>query len=404
MRSDGGMAVRGPATWQVALFAIVVGGGVGVGTAALDAALRPWQIGGFRPEGGDAGDRGPRAEASETVHAFGTIGTGATGRHTFTIRNTGSGPLTLRPGASSCSCTVGEIGGVDVAGPDGHVVVPAGSTAPVTVQWTGKGGGGPFRQQVTILTDDPRRPEIPLVVEGAVVPTWKAVPEAIVLPGITAAAGASAAATVFTFGPTPPTFMAVTIDGADADRWFRVSTAPLPAAVIAGETGATGGFRVDVEVKPGLPLGRLRRLITVTFDLQEEITAEIPLEGVVGGDLMLAGPAWDTTRQALVLGTVSGRVGLTTTLFITAKGPHAADVRPTVREVVPGALAVTVGAAAPVGGGGSRRIPLEIAIAPGSRGVNHLCSESGPPGRIVLDTGHPDTPTLTIPVCVAIGP
>jgi hypothetical protein len=398
------MRVRGPTTWQVALFAVVVGGVVGVGTAALDAALRPWQIGGFRPGGPTAGDRGPRAEAVETVHAFGTIGAGATGRHTFTIRNTGSGPLTLTRGASSCSCTIGDLGGADGPAADARVLVPSGSSAPVTVQWTGKGGGGPFRQQVTILTDDPRRPEIPLVVEGTVVPTWKAVPEAVVLPGITAAAGASAAATVFTFGATPPTVTAATIDGADADRWFRVSTAPLDAAAIAGETGATGGFRVDVEVKPGLPLGRLRRLITVTFDMQEEVTAEIPLEGAVGGDLVLAGPAWDTTRQALMLGTVSSRVGLTTTLFITAKGPHAADVRPTVREVVPDALAVTVGDAAPVGGGRSRRIPLEIAIAPGSRGVNHLCSESGPPGRIVVDTGHPDTPTLTIPVCVAIGP
>lgn len=236
------------------------------------------------------------------------------------------------------------------------------------------------------------------------VPTWKAVPEAVVLPGITAGGGARGGVTVFTYGAVPPTEVSAEIDGDDADRLFAVSTPPLAGGAETDEAGATGGFRVEVEVKPGLPLGRLRRTISVTFDMDGEVTAEIPLDGQVGGDLVLAGPGWDTTRQSLMLGTVSGRAGLATQLFITAKGPHAGAVRPVVRETVPGSLAVKVGESRPVGSGGSLRIPLEIAIAPGSGPVNHLCSESGPPGRIVLDTGHPDAPTLTIPVCVSIGP
>ena len=396
--------MRGPAAWQVAAFALVMGGGVGVGTAALDAALRPWQLGGFRPGAGRPDAAAPRAEIDETTHAFGTVGAGAKGRHVFTIRNGGAGPLTLTRGASSCSCTIGDLGGADGTGPDAKAVVPPGAAVPVTVQWTGKGGGGPFRQQVTILTDDPRRPEIPLIVEGTVVPTWKAVPPELVLPRIAAGTGGRASATVFTYGTTPPTVRSAVIDGDDAPRLFAVSTAPADAAAVAAETGATGGFRVDVEFKPGLPIGRLRRVVTVTFDIGDEVVADIPLAGVVGGDLALAGSGWDSERQALVLGTVSGRAGLTTQLFITARGPHAAAVRPVVREVEPGSLVVTVGEPRPVGGGGSLRIPLEIAIPAGSRPANHLCSESGPPGKIVLDTGHPDAPTLTIPVCVAIGP
>ncbi|MFM9024043.1 MAG: DUF1573 domain-containing protein [Planctomycetaceae bacterium] len=398
------MTVRGPQAWQVAAFALVVGGAVGAGTAVLEAALRPWQIGGFRPGVARSLAPRPRAEADTTPHAFGSVGTGAKGSHVFTIRNAGDGPLTLTPGASSCSCTIGEIGGATGSGPEARAVVPPGGSAPVTVQWTGKGPGGPFRQQVTILTDDPRRPEIPLVVEGTVVPTWKAVPEALVLPGITVGGGARGGVTVFTFGTTSPTVTSATIDGDDATRLFGVTTEPAPAAAVAAESGATGGFRVDVEVRPGLPLGRLRRMITVAFDMGGEVVAEIPLDGDVGGDLVLAGPGWDTGRQALMLGTVSGKAGLTTQLFITAKGPHAAAVRPVVRRTTPGSLDVRVGEPRPVGSGGSLRIPLEIAIAPGSGPVNHLCSETGPPGTIELETGHPDVPTLAIPVCVAIGP
>jgi hypothetical protein len=50
------------------------------------------------------------------------------------------------------------------------------------------------------------------------------------------------------------------------------------------------------------------------------------------------------------------------------------------------------------------RFPLTITIPPGSPTCNHLCSQQARGGRIVIETGHPDTPTLTIPVCVAISP
>jgi len=138
--------------------------------------------------------------------------------------------------------------------------------------------------------------------------------------------------------------------------------------------------------------------------MPEEVTAEIPLEGTVGGDLVLAGPGWDSSRQALMLGTVSGTAGFKTRIFLSAKGPHREAVRPTVEETVPDLLEVTIGEGSPVGSGSVIRIPIEIAIPPGSRGVNHICSEQAPAGRIVLATGHPDSPTLSIPVCVAVGP
>jgi hypothetical protein len=196
----------------------------------------------------------------------------------------------------------------------------------------------------------------------------------------------------------------VSIDHPQAARFFSLATAPLSAAEIAVETGATGGFRIDVEIKPGLPLGRLRQTITARFRMPGEVTAEVPLEGTVGGDLVLAGPGWDSSRQALMLGTVSGTAGLTTRIFLSAKGPDREAVRLTVEETVPDTLEVTIGEASPVGSGSVIRTPIEIVIPPGSRAVNHICSEQAPAGRIVLATGHPDSPTLLIPVCFAVGP
>jgi hypothetical protein len=174
--------------------------------------------------------------------------------------------------------------------------------------------------------------------------------------------------------------------------------------VLAGESGATGGFRIVVDVKPGAPLGPLRATARVVFTMPEEVIAEIPVEGTVGGDLVLAGPGWDSSRQALLLGTVSRGEGLRTRVFLTVKGPHRDRVRPVVKEVIPESLRVTIGDGSPIGSGGAVRIPIDIEIPSGSRAVNHLCSQAGPAGRIVLDTGHPESPEFTIPVCVAIGP
>jgi hypothetical protein len=398
------MVWQGPSAWLVAVTALVAGSVVGAGAAALRASLTPWRIGDLAPLAGEVPASAPKAEVPESRHAFDTIGTGATGSHRFEIRNTGGGPLTLTRGSTSCSCTVSDFDAVEGGAADARKVVLPGDAAFVTVQWKGKPPGGPFRQQVTILTDDPRRPELIFVVEGTVVPTWRAVPESIALASLSASGGQQASTTIYTYGPELPAVQDVTIDYPQAAEFFSLATIPLSAEEIAAEAGATGGFRIEVTIRPGLPLGRLRQTIAATFTMPEEVTAEVPLEGSVGGDLVLVGPGWDSSRQALMLGTVSGKAGLRTRIFITAKGPHRDLVRPTVEETVPDAIQVTIGAGSPVGSGGAVRIPIDIVIPPGSRSVNHICSPQAPPGRIVLRTGHPDSPQFSIPVCIAIGP
>lgn len=399
------MHARAPNPWGVAAVAALCGAALGAGGAALDAVSRPWTVGDVR--GGTAPYQtaaAGTAEVPETVHEFGTVRVGATGAHRFVIRNTGSAALTLSRGATSCSCTVSDFETSEGGDPDGEKIVPPGDETLVTVQWRGKGDGGPFRQQATIFTSDPRRPEVVFVVQGTVVPTWKAVPAALQMPRLSATAGEQAVVRLFTYGIEPPRVAAVSVDHPDADRFFAATASPLDAAAVAAEPGATGGVLVAVDVRPGLPQGRLRATVKVAMRLPEEVTAEIPLDGTVAGSLLLAGAAWDSSQQALLLGTVSGRKGMRTQVFLTARGDHRDRLRPVVREVVPATLEVTVGEPSPVGGGNVVRVPISLAIPPGSPPANHLCSEQGPPGRIVLDTGHPDSPTLTIPVCVAVGP
>lgn len=402
------MNLRAPNTWTVAGLSLFVGALVGVSAALLESASRPWRIGDFIPATiNRPGAAVAEVEVLQTVYDFGTVGLGVTGFHEFVIGNTGTAPLSLKRGATSCICTVSDFETIEGKSSVAEKIVAPGATTKVKVQWRGKGESGPFRQKATILTNDPRREEIAFVVEGSVVPTWKAAPEAIVLTNVSRSSGQRATVKIFTFGPQPPEVDTLTVShttGPQAAQLFSLSTALLDPAEIKAETGATGGFLLSVDVNPGLPIGPLRHTIQMVFRIPEEVTAEVPLVGEVTGDLALAGTAWDSSRQALSLGTVSSRSGLHTQLFLTVKGPHRIAVRPVVREVVPQSLEVLIGEAKPVGNGAVLRIPITVSVAPGSPTVNHLCSPQAPAGKIVLETAHPDTPTLTIPVCIAIGP
>lgn len=395
------MTRRSPDALRVAGFAIVAGGVLGAATAVLEAKLRPWRVGEFSVA--SVGADAPIAEAADAYFNFGSMKVGDSGSHEFVVRNTGASPLTLRRGTTSCSCTVSDFEESEGGAPEGRKVVPPGGSTAVMVKWKAKPPGGPFRQQATIMTDDPRRPELVFFVDGLVVPNWKAVPPAVMVRA-SASTGESRTLDVFTFGEAPPEVRSVSIDHPQAAQFFSLATTPLSASELESEPSATGGFRLAVDVKPGLPLGPLQQLISIDFDMPEPTTAQIFVEGSVGGDLVLLGPGWDSSRRTLLLGTVSGRTGHRSQLFLTARGPHRDSLKPVVREVVPDSLQVTVGAAEQIGDGAVVRLPIEIVIPPGSRPANHLCSQQGPAGRIVLDTGHPDTPVLTIPVCVAIGP
>ena len=157
------MTVEKLNAWWIAVVAAVAGVAVGAGTAFLQRSS-PWTVGDLRVTSTPVGPA-PQVEAIETRHAFGTLGTGGVGSHEFVVRNAGGGPLTLRKGTTSCTCTVSDFEAIEGGSADGTRVVPPGDETKIRVQWKAKPPGGPFRQQATILTDDPRRPEVVFTVE-----------------------------------------------------------------------------------------------------------------------------------------------------------------------------------------------------------------------------------------------
>ncbi len=395
------MKISLPNPWFVAIIASVLGGLTGSGTALLRATTTPLRTGAFATRSANSSGPHPAAQIAETTYNFGRVNLGGTGSHAFVIRNAGNAPLLITKGTTSCTCTVSDFEG-EGEGKNSRTV-PPGEDVIVRIEWTGKGDGGPFRQSATILTNDPSQPEIAFSIEGTVIPTWKAEPNGVYVSGLSANDASQAEVKIYTFSEQLPDFKTCEVaDDSFADR-IAVEHRPLTQDEIQEEPEAKGGFVFTIDISPGLPLGKINTAIKASFSLEdEEITAVIPLGGIVSGDLMLVGQKWDRRSNVLRLGNVSGQTGLNTKIFLTAKGEFRDKVQPRVLDIVPEGLDIKIEPPSQIGGGDVVRIGIEIQILPGAPPANNLCTETAKPGYILLETGHPKTPTLKIPVCVAI--
>jgi len=396
------MPFRLPNPWLVAAVAALIGSLTGGGTALLRARSTPLRSGSLRTDSSD--QSGPRAQVDvpETHFNFGRVSVGGTGNHNFLLRNTGMATLVLTKGATSCTCTVSDFDGGGTGDGSSQTVPPGGQTS-VRIEWKGKGSGGAFRQRATIFTNDPARPEIAFEIEGDVIPSWKAVPAMIGLSGLSPGESTAVTFNLYTYAKDPPELKTIRVSSAELAEKISVTAEPLSTEALAAEPAATGGFLVRLNLATGLPLGKLRTDVEASFGFaDEEVVATIPLQGVVTGDLMLVGPAWDRRSKAVRLGTVSRQRGMVTKLFLTVKGDARDQVKPVLKEVIPAGLHVEIDEPASIGGGGVVRIGLTLSISADSPPANNLCTSAASGGRIVLETGHPDSPELSIPVCVAI--
>jgi hypothetical protein len=99
----------------------------------------------------------PKVEFAELEHNFGTKPRHSKGSHKFIVKNTGEATLKLKAGRTTCQCTVGEVGGNEIA---------PGESTTIELSWTIKQAGPGFQHSAQIHTNDPKNPTETLVVKG----------------------------------------------------------------------------------------------------------------------------------------------------------------------------------------------------------------------------------------------
>jgi hypothetical protein len=341
---------------------------------------------------------GPKLVLEKADYDFGKMETGRTGRHAFVLANQGDRPLVLSRGRSSCGCCTCVC---DAQLPERGEVLPGGS-ARVTLQWKIRRYTGNFRQSETLRTNDPRRPEVTLGVSGRVTPTVRVVPAQLVFTRVPAGQPATGEVRLYGYRERPLKILGHELSDPAQAADFEIACVPMPADEVAAEPDARSGCLLRVKVKPGLAAGPFRQQIVLVTNVDSAATVEVPVQGTVGAQLIVAGFGWEERSGVLTLGTIAAAKGAERKLYVVARGPHARQVKLQPVRIVPDLLQVDLGPGKPLGDGTVIRFPLTIRIPPGSRTGNYLGTRADELGRIVLRTGHPQQPELQILVRFAV--
>ncbi len=391
--------------WAVIALAAAVGIAGGAYIAIWRVRSRPWD---GTAEGAkvhltreQAAKLGPTALPADGIpevlvdheeHDFGVMDSTSTGTHDFIFTNKGTGTLKLSKGHSTCRCTMTNFEQAEVA---------AGQSTKVNLEFKGKGFSGPYKQTATVITNDPKRSQIQLMVTGKIIPILRTVPEEIAFSSVTAGNPATATMDVFGYVASPLKIAGFECSDKNTAGLFDVKVEPMKPDVLAKETGAKSGVYLVVTLKPGLPVGTFKQTIRLKTNLAGAEQHDLEVRGNVVSDLAVVGGNWDDERSLLAIGTVSAKEDVSRRLILIARGPFRNQVELKVAEMWPELLKVDLPPPTAVGDS-LRQLPIVIRIPKGTPPTDHLGSETAKAGRIVLETNHPQAPKVLIRVSFAV--
>jgi hypothetical protein len=330
-------------------------------------------------------------------HDFGKEEVGVTGRHPFVFTNTGTDPLVLDRGKSTCGCCTC----VCVVRLPESPILP-GKSAKVTLEWKSKLYVGRFRQTATILTNDPERPEVTLLVTGRFTGPVGVVPSQLSFASVRPDQPATGEVRLYSYLQEPLEIAGHELSNPHSAEYFDVAWERLTAEQVREEGEARAGYSVRIRIDPGLPAGAFQQAVVLKTNSKSVPTVEVPVRGFVVGDISIAGRGWNAQTGVVTMGTVKSSGGAVWPLMIVVRGPHAEGVTLKPVRIAPGLLAVELGSSSYIADKATSLTRLTIRIPPGSQPCTHLGSQKGELGRITLRTNHPKAPELTIHVRFAI--
>lgn len=315
----------------------------------------------------------------ETVYDFGSMSQRTTGTHSWTFRNAGDADLEIWLGGTTCKCTVAKLAELKESG--GRIKLKPGETTSIDLEWDSKEVDGAFNQEAKINTNDPERPMIPLIAKGAVHPAIIVVPKDRVAAMTNVSSDEPKRVSVALFAPEQPDLKILKIATSKPEL---IVVEPKPFTPEELKTlKAKAGYRLDVEVKPGMPLGTFRDEVVIETDNKLEPEIRLKVTGTVTGPISVL-----PNRLRLInVSTTRGGSGEVTLMVRGGK--------PTKFEVARKSDKVEVAIA-----------PNETAKLKGSYRLTVTVPPGTPSGEItepiILKTDNPQAAELKIPVSIFV--
>ncbi len=308
--------------------------------------------------------------------------------HSFTVKNGGDAPLTLKVAFTTCKCTVGIAQDASIA---------PGQSTEVRLEWVANVGAGSFRQSASLDTNDPLHSQISLDIVGEVIENHIIEPASFVFDLIRVGESKSARVAVMATIDGPLTIDRPEFTNAATREYFDVRIEPASRGDLPDPTAKSGAF-VTVTVRPNAPVGYLPQQLRLHTSLPDAAELEIPISGRVVGDITIHGEAWDDARSTIRLGSIDSSKGSPPArLSLLVRGAGAEDVKINVVSCDPPELKAIIGEPKRLGDA-LVQVPLVISVPPGTPPMVRLGTEQGAAGCIILGTTLPTVPELRLEV------
>jgi hypothetical protein len=344
---------------------------------------------------------GAKAVAPETTFHFGNMESGSKQHHAFPIRNEGGAPLTINFVSHTCKCTEVRLDGKLVE-PGAVVVVPAGGAIEAQLEWAAKVPPGPFRHGATFTTTDPTLSRLELTVEGEIVASTMLQPSQLSFGSVRVGESSQAELVVMSFIEPEVKISAHEVLDEELAKQVTLSFEPAPRDKLP-DPKATAGVKVVATYTATGALGPFVGSLKLDTNIQQAAQLEVPIYGVVKGDISIYGNGWSEANGLLRMGAATAAAGGKSQLFVNIRGEYADDTKLSVESVKPDALRATLGQPQKLRDG-LIRVPLEVSIPPGTRPMVYAGENQGGEGEIILATTHPVTPKVRLRVTFTVQP
>jgi len=320
----------------------------------------------------------PEVHVDAEQFDFGVMAREARGSHAFKFENRGDAPLKVSEGPTSCRCTLSEV----PADP-----IPPGESAYVSITWKARADEPRFRETATVRTNDPDRGSVELAITGRITETLELRPRELVFSRVAAGETQSQDLQLLSYDAPDLDVVGIHLKDAETAARFEVSVSKLSPDQLP-DPDAESGLTLTVTVKPGLPVGRFQQQLDIVTNTSESSVLEVPVHGLISGDVSLVGPGWIADQSLLVLGSVDKSTGQRGKLTMFIRGDEADEFRITSVETRPEWLEIEVGEKRLVNRGKVATVPLEVIVPAGAPSVSYLSTSSNQPAEVILHTSH----------------
>lgn len=355
----------------------------------------------------------PKAElVGEPTHDFGVMAPNDKGEHTFVIRNAGEGDLSLELGASTCKCTLGELG---------KELLKPGEETEITLSWTVSTDKKFFSQGAEIRTNDPNKIVLKLEIVGTIVRKVAIVPDAWTFGEVAAGESFEVRGKLYTYfdDKVVPTEQSFSSEELTKLTDFEVLEFQ-PGEEDGIHSTARQGFEMIAKVKPGMRQGAIAVNYRFGFQIKDENGQIVQEEGdtdpnnyaiadvagrIVGALSMITGTKLKAAKGSFIynFGRLNEDDSLKAKTLIVLKGEERETTKLSIGEVSP-AEAMRVNLGEPLVRKSMVLYPLEIEIVPGKKPLEYLGMKGTDFGSIWIESDNPKVAKMRLAVKFAVDP